>query len=109
MTESLPVAVCFKNCNLELQIGIIVGIDGVRIWSLATLTELSRPVGAGGRGATTALTWVRRQDDTDDALIYGTQIGFLVCWKREETRNQPVSLLLSSHASEEHMKAVGKL
>ncbi|KAJ3874293.1 WD40-repeat-containing domain protein [Lentinula edodes] len=59
------------------------GTDGVRIWNLRTNRALSSPVGAGSRGATTALKWVCRTDDPEDALFYGTQRGQLVCWKQK--------------------------
>ncbi|KAF9457838.1 hypothetical protein BDZ94DRAFT_1325982 [Collybia nuda] len=66
------------------------GVDGVRIWNLNNVTQLERPSGAGHRGATTALAWIRREDEPDDGLVYGTANGFLVCWKEtqreEETR-----------------------
>ncbi|KAE9383924.1 hypothetical protein BT96DRAFT_1027034 [Gymnopus androsaceus JB14] len=58
------------------------GADGVRIWSLQTNGQLKGPTGAGTRGATTALTWISRTDDPDEALFYGTQSGALVCWKQ---------------------------
>nr|GAT42502.1 predicted protein [Mycena chlorophos] len=32
------------------------------------------------RGATTCLLWLKRDDDTAEALIYGTQAGYLICW-----------------------------
>lgn len=45
------------------------------------MKPLESPVGAGNRGATTAIAWVRREDEPEDGLIYGTQNGHLVCWK----------------------------
>ncbi|KAJ3915119.1 hypothetical protein F5877DRAFT_70146 [Lentinula edodes] len=59
------------------------GTDGTRIWNLRTKRALPSPVGAGSRGATTALKWVCRIDDPEDALFYGTQRGQLVCWKQK--------------------------
>ena len=67
------------------------GIDGVNLWVLPTMTSLVTPNGAGQRGATTALVWVRREDDPDDVLFYGTQKGLLVCWKQSRNRQTPVS------------------
>ncbi|KAF9555246.1 WD40 repeat-like protein [Agrocybe pediades] len=68
------------------------GVDGVRIWDFRDVmgkqlpsdwraSQLSRPSGAGDRGPTTALTWVRREDEPDDGLIYGTAGGLVVCWR----------------------------
>src|SRR5688572_26554999 len=63
---------------------ICTGSDGVRLWDLKRNIKLRIPGGSGQRGATTALTWVRRDDEVEDGLIYGTQGGYLVGWK--ETR-----------------------
>ena len=48
---------------------------------MPNLEEVSAPAGPGCRGATTALTWIRREDEPDDILVYGTQSGHLVAWK----------------------------
>lgn len=60
---------------------LILGSDGVRLWDLQSGEESARPTGAGNRGATTALAWIRREDDPEDGLVYGTANGYLVCWK----------------------------
>jgi len=44
-------------------------------------TPIKIPGGASGRGATTALIWIRRDDEIEDSLVYGTQAGYLVGWK----------------------------
>ncbi|KJA13943.1 hypothetical protein HYPSUDRAFT_98037, partial [Hypholoma sublateritium FD-334 SS-4] len=41
---------------------------------------------AGNRGATTALAWIRREDEPDDGLIYGTASGLVVCWREVSGR-----------------------
>ncbi|KAJ7850512.1 WD40-repeat-containing domain protein, partial [Mycena olivaceomarginata] len=56
------------------------GADGTRVWNLDTTRELQRPGGAGSRGATSCVLWVRRRDEPD-IVFYGTQNGYLVAWK----------------------------
>ncbi|RDB28137.1 hypothetical protein Hypma_001403 [Hypsizygus marmoreus] len=68
-------------CLCATDDGKLASGDGVRMWNLRKMTELDRPSGAGQRGATTALSWIRREDEPDDGLVYGTANGFLVCWK----------------------------
>ncbi|KAJ7018621.1 WD40-repeat-containing domain protein [Mycena alexandri] len=58
------------------------GSDGTRLWNLEQMSSIARPAGAGIRGATTALLWVRREDEAAEILFFGTQQGFLVCWKQ---------------------------
>ncbi|KAJ4465792.1 hypothetical protein C8J55DRAFT_406554, partial [Lentinula edodes] len=36
----------------------------------------------GDRGATTALAWITRTDDSDDGLAFGTENGYLCVWKK---------------------------
>jgi hypothetical protein len=63
----------------------IIGTDGVRVWELPTMTLLESPTGEGQRGAATSLVWIRREDEPEDGLVYGTQNGFLVCWKQTKS------------------------
>ncbi|KIK56798.1 hypothetical protein GYMLUDRAFT_61829 [Collybiopsis luxurians FD-317 M1] len=58
------------------------GVDGLRIWDLATRKQLGAPSKAGSQGATTAVTWVSCSDDPDEAVFFGTQSGSLVCWRQ---------------------------
>jgi WD40 repeat protein len=67
-----------------------VGIDGIRLWDLSTMKPLEGPVGVGHRGATTALVWIRRDVELDHGLIYGTQNGFLICWKEKKAEDAQV-------------------
>ncbi|KAJ3905666.1 hypothetical protein F5879DRAFT_799112, partial [Lentinula edodes] len=39
----------------------------------------------GDRGATTALVWMTRSNDSDDGLAFGTENGYLCVWKRSQT------------------------
>ncbi|KAG6903636.1 hypothetical protein DXG01_016112, partial [Tephrocybe rancida] len=66
---------------------VVVGADGVRIFDLrrsgkVRFSPVVTPVGVGIRGATTALAWIQREDEPDDGLVYGTQAGYVVCWKQ---------------------------
>ncbi|KAJ7120068.1 WD40-repeat-containing domain protein [Mycena epipterygia] len=58
------------------------GSDGVRLWNVASLSRLNRPNGAGNRGTVSALTWIRREEDPGEVLVYGTQCGFVCVWKQ---------------------------
>ncbi|KAK0463422.1 WD40-repeat-containing domain protein [Armillaria novae-zelandiae] len=58
------------------------GADGVYLWNTKTGKQLRRPGGGGFRGDTTAMTWIRGEDDADEALIYGTLRGYLICWRQ---------------------------
>ena len=45
------------------------------------------PGRSGQRGATTALaSWIRRDNEVEDGLAYGTQAGYLVVWKERVKR-----------------------
>jgi hypothetical protein len=59
------------------------GSDGVKVWNLVDENPIRIPGGSGQRGATTALVWIRRDDEVEDGLVYGTQVGYLVCWKEK--------------------------
>jgi hypothetical protein len=43
--------------------------------------ELGSPKSPEARGVSTALVWIKREDDLGEALFYGTHNGQLVCWK----------------------------
>ncbi|KAJ7085987.1 hypothetical protein C8R43DRAFT_965157 [Mycena crocata] len=38
---------------------------GVRLWDMVTMRPINGPNGAGNRGKTTALTWIRREDEPE--------------------------------------------
>ncbi|KAJ6457855.1 WD40-repeat-containing domain protein [Mycena vitilis] len=58
------------------------GTDGTRLWCLEKMSPATRPTGPGIRGATTSILWLRREDEATEILFYGTQNGYLVCWKQ---------------------------
>ncbi|KAJ7719225.1 hypothetical protein DFH07DRAFT_784681 [Mycena maculata] len=60
----------------------MAGADGTLVWNLEKMLQLRGPSNTGSRGATSAIVWVRRADDPGDTLFYGTQEGFLVCWRQ---------------------------
>ena len=70
---------------------IRTGSDGVHIWDLWCNVKLRSPNGAGERGATTALTWVRCDDKIEDGLVYGTQGGYIISWKEIRAGETSVS------------------
>ncbi|KAJ7108031.1 hypothetical protein C8R43DRAFT_1140170 [Mycena crocata] len=46
------------------------GADGVRLWDMVTMRPINGPNGAGNRGKTTALTWIRREDEPGEILDF---------------------------------------
>ncbi|KAJ7860932.1 hypothetical protein B0H13DRAFT_1900699 [Mycena leptocephala] len=71
------------------------GNDGTRIWNLAGMVEISaRPATGGLRGATTAITWINRDDEPGDILVYGTINGYLV--------TSPIAVLFCLHCGCSH-------
>ncbi|KAK7041941.1 hypothetical protein VNI00_008923 [Paramarasmius palmivorus] len=55
------------------------GYQGTSIWHLPTSNyKMEVPTLAGERGMTTALAWMVKRDNADDALAYGTEDGYLV-------------------------------
>ena len=48
---------------------------------MAEDSPIKVPGGSGKRGATTALVWIRYDDELEGGLLYGTQAGYLVGWK----------------------------
>ncbi|KAE9385590.1 hypothetical protein BT96DRAFT_949731 [Gymnopus androsaceus JB14] len=64
-----------------------LGEDGTRLWDLQTSKLLSSPIGSSHRGTTTAIAWIVRPDNTEEALAFGTNDGFLCIWKRAKEEN----------------------
>ncbi|KAJ7660940.1 WD40-repeat-containing domain protein [Mycena polygramma] len=61
------------------------GTDGTRVWDFATFRSIAQvPASPDIRGATTCLRWIKRDDDVCEALVYGTQAGYLVCWQQDD-------------------------
>ncbi|KAK0183830.1 WD40-repeat-containing domain protein [Armillaria mellea] len=63
------------------------GSGRVFLWNTKTGKQLKRPGGGGFRGDTTAMTWIRGEDDADEVLIYGTLRGYIICWKQIKNTN----------------------
>ncbi|KAJ7632348.1 WD40-repeat-containing domain protein [Roridomyces roridus] len=62
------------------------GGDGTRVWDLSTMREIKSPSSSAFRGATTALVWIKHEDDVNEPLFFGTQNGQLVCWKQVQQK-----------------------
>ena len=56
------------------------GSDGIKIWNLNDESKVKVLTGAGHRGDTTAIMWIRQDDNIEDGLAYGIQAGLLVVW-----------------------------
>ncbi|KAK7034854.1 WD40-repeat-containing domain protein [Favolaschia claudopus] len=57
------------------------GTDGTKAWDLHSMRENPGPTWLETHGATTAIVWVKREDNMTLALVYGTQNSQLVCWQ----------------------------
>ncbi|KAK0487937.1 WD40-repeat-containing domain protein [Armillaria novae-zelandiae] len=64
------------------------GTGGTTLWNLSENRQLTRPAGPGQRGATTVLMWIRRTDEPREILYFGTQNGYVVCWKQLLERSE---------------------
>ncbi|KAJ7027146.1 WD40-repeat-containing domain protein [Mycena alexandri] len=62
------------------------GADGTRVWDLETMKEMRGPSSGGIMGATTAIVWIKRDDDPGECLFYGTQEGYVVRWRQRAVR-----------------------
>ncbi|KAK0209849.1 WD40-repeat-containing domain protein [Armillaria fumosa] len=76
------------------------GTDGVKLWQLDKMTKICTPAEAGLRGAATALAWIQGEDDRSEALTFGMQAGYVVCWKQEEGEFVEVDCARLANASE---------
>ncbi|KAJ6498487.1 WD40-repeat-containing domain protein [Mycena vitilis] len=82
------------NCMKVTEDGILLasggtfGTDGVMLWDLGRMQKLERPSGAGSRGATSSLIWLRREDKPGEILVFGTQTGLVVCWRQAASSKQ---------------------
>ncbi|CAK5272844.1 unnamed protein product [Mycena citricolor] len=62
--------------------------NGPKVWDLKDMRQVEVvTVASDLRGATTKLQWIKREDDICEALIYGTQNGFLVCCRLDNPGN----------------------
>ena len=75
------------------------GSDGTKVWDLVTRREVPVPASSDMRGATTALLWVKRDDHVGEALVMGTQGGYLAGWRedldKESVRLRSVTVTVS--------------
>ncbi|KAJ7092017.1 hypothetical protein B0H15DRAFT_948211 [Mycena belliarum] len=67
------------------------GSDGTRVWDLATQQQVRVPAWSDIRGASTVLLWIKREDDVREALITGTQGGYLLCWRQEDLGGKTIA------------------
>ncbi|KAJ7624587.1 WD40-repeat-containing domain protein [Roridomyces roridus] len=65
------------------------GTDGTKVWDLTTFHSIAEvPAAPDIRGATTCLKWIKRDDDVSEAMVYGSQTGYLVCWQQDDMRTK---------------------
>lgn len=57
------------------------GADGTKIFDIRTMREVETPQISESRGPTTAVLWLKREDDVVDGLVSGSQRGHLFCWE----------------------------
>lgn len=69
------------------------GGDGTFVWSLEDMVQLHRYPTFNVRGATTAITWIRRDDCPEEGFIYGTLEGYIAfCRYKREVSSDPNNL-----------------
>ncbi|KAF7324919.1 WD-REPEATS-REGION domain-containing protein [Mycena kentingensis (nom. inval.)] len=66
------------------------GDDGVKIWDLATQSKIPAPAWSELRGPTTKVLWIKREDDDEALLLFGTGHGFIGCWREATVHVHPV-------------------
>lgn len=88
---TLLAAVCFWFFTSCLITNLHQGEFGTNIWHLPTLQLICGPAGPGDRGATTALAWITRTNDSDEGLAFGTENGYLCVWKQSPNKEVSVS------------------
>ncbi|KAJ7201177.1 hypothetical protein GGX14DRAFT_400345, partial [Mycena pura] len=62
------------------------GTDGTRIFDIRTMRAVETPQSSEWRGPTTAVLWLKREDDAVDGLVSGSQRGYLFCWETAKQR-----------------------
>ena len=63
------------------ELSITKGTTGTKVWDLNSRRAVEVPSSAWAfRGATSQLVWLKRDDETSEPLVFGTQAGFLVAW-----------------------------
>ncbi|KAF7346868.1 hypothetical protein MSAN_01826200 [Mycena sanguinolenta] len=67
--------------------GAVICMTANEDGKLYTHLYLVSPVQEIG-GATTCVLWVRREDEAAEILFYGTENGWLVCWKQTASRTK---------------------
>ncbi|KAJ7711646.1 WD40-repeat-containing domain protein [Mycena metata] len=72
------------------------GSDGTKVWDLGAMRQLGSPGSPALRGGTTALVWIKRDDEVSEALFYGTENGYLVCWREAKQNGIAIFVELSS-------------
>ncbi|KAF7324373.1 WD40 repeat-like protein [Mycena venus] len=91
-------------CIAATEDGKLAASGGKAYLVLSTITIVAdllwrqaQTAPSGSRGATTYLLWVRREEEPAEILIFGTQLGLLVCWKQaspsafEERNTRPLT------------------
>ncbi|KAJ7760297.1 WD40-repeat-containing domain protein [Mycena maculata] len=75
------------------------GTDGTKVWDLKTMRKLGSPTSPDIRGASTALVWIKREDNLSEGLFYGTQNGHIICWKEGKQNARTIELLNNTELS----------
>ncbi|KAJ3912018.1 hypothetical protein F5877DRAFT_54629 [Lentinula edodes] len=65
------------------------------------------PANSGDRGATTALAWITRSNDSDTGLAFGTENGYLCVWKQSENEEWTETYCKRLTGSAEAQEIVG--
>ncbi|TFK53467.1 hypothetical protein OE88DRAFT_1733388 [Heliocybe sulcata] len=74
------------------------GNDGVRLWDLDSYEEVDVPEEWGLRGPVSSLVWL--EGESGETLVYGTALGFLACWRQDNTHFKELSALKVASGTE---------
>ena len=63
------------------------------------MQRIRSPISPGLRGATTAVAWIKRDDEPGDALFWGSQNGYFVYWRQGQV-SMSLSYWSCAHADD---------
>ena len=72
----------WSDCSRDF----LQGMDGIRVWDIATKNPAAIPPPQNLRGPVTSIKWVSHRDESQRQLCFGTALGYLVFW-RQHTEN----------------------
>lgn len=77
---------------------LVLGTDGIRIWSMKAKTPLALPPPQNLRGSVTCAKWVSHREESHKLICFGTSLGWFVFWKQQSEHVRMVPLISGKHA-----------